>query len=206
MANKQQEAIKTVLEMINENENVSKETLLEKTKDMGWKPVTLNFCLKQLKKSNAIVEIINENGDKMYQKNEYPHEIKTENNFETPRYSNKYQAKKSRYKREVRELTEEQSEFKETCLDNKDLLMGKKVVWTDGNGMKFPLTIAGMGDITIRARFFLADFMESEPQTGALVYIPWDDARINQLFEQVEELLKPQEESQECVNFVMTSE
>ena len=113
----------------------------------------------------------------------------------------KFRGKKSNYKRQIRELTPEQEAFKAKALDNKDELMNKKVIWEDGNGMKFPLTIAGMGDITIRCRFFLNDFMESEPQTGALVYIPWDDGRIEQLFGQVDELLSPEQELEECVNF-----
>ena len=196
---KTEQVTKTVLGMLNEERFVSKDELLIQTQELGWKPVTLNFAIKNLRESGVLIE--EKEGDVAMYKlngNEYRGVQKSEKIMRTPGY----RTKKSRYQREVRELTPEQEEFKAKVNDNRDALMNKKVIWEDGNGMKFPLTIAGMGDITLRCRFFLADFMESEPQTGALVYIPWDDGRIDQLFEQVDELLEPQQELQECVNFM----
>lgn len=197
--NKQNEVIKTVQSMLNEESFISKDELLVKTQELGWKPVTLNFALKKLKELGVLIES-NEDGDKMYKlgQNEYPANKKSEKNMGTPGY----RTRRSNYKREIKELTPEQEDFKQKVNNNRDELFGKKIIWEDGNGMKFPLTIAGMGDITLRCRFFLADFLESEPQTGALVYIPWDDGRISQLFDQVDELLSPKEEIQECVNFM----
>lgn len=196
--NKQNETINTVKEMLNENTFVSKDELFAQTSELGWKPVTLNFALKKLREQGMLIESTEE-GEKMYKLGENQYPAKSESKKITG--TQRYQTKKSNYKRQIRELTPEQEAFKAKALDNKDELMNKKVIWEDGNGMKFPLTIAGMGDITIRCRFFLNDFMESEPQTGALVYIPWDDGRIEQLFGQVDELLSPEQELEECVNF-----
>ena len=189
MNKKEMNAIKTVYGMMNSESFTEKEELLNSVKELGWKPVTLNFAISKLKKSGVIVE---ENKSFKIIK-----ELKLGETMERTTYK----TKKANYRKEIKELTPEQEEFKELVNDNRDELFGKKITWVDENGMTFPLTIAGMGDVTLRCRFFLSKFMKSEPQTGALVYIPWDEPNISQLFDQVEALLEPKEEVQECVNF-----
>ena len=189
MNKKEMNAIKTVYGMMNSESFTEKEELLNSVKELGWKPVTLNFAISKLKKSGVIVE---ENKSFKIIK-----ELKLGETMERTTYK----TKKANYRKEIKELTPEQEEFKDLVNDNRDELFGKKITWVDENGMTFPLTIAGMGDVTLRCRFFLSKFMKSEPQTGALVYIPWDEPNISQLFDQVEALLEPKEEVQECVNF-----
>lgn len=190
--------ISKVQSMLNTEEFTSKSELLSQIKELGWKPVTLNYSLKVLRQQGVLLEE-EKDGEIMIKltKKQYQPAQEIKNNFRNPGY----RARKSNYKKEIPELTEDQESFKKLVNDHRDDLFGKKITWIDGNGMKFPLTIAGMGDVTLRCRFFLSDFMESEPQTGALIYIPWHDGHISQLFEQVEELLTPEEELQECVNF-----
>lgn len=189
---KQNEVLKIVKSMLNKESYTPKDELLVATQELGWKPVTLNFALQKLKKAGAIKEneqkefiLIGDNMQMQNQKQSYK----------------SYKPKKSRYRGNIPELTPEQEEFKELVNNNRDSLMEKEITWIDKNGMTFPLEIAGMGDITLRCRFYLAHFMETEPETGALIYIPWHEESISQLYEQVEEILSNKTSNKKCVNF-----
>lgn len=197
----QTETINQVQSMLNKEEFISKNELLSKVKELGWKPVTLNYSLKVLRQQGVLIEQ-EKDGETMIKlgENQYKPAPAVQNNFRTQGY----RTKKSRYQGEIPELTKEQEELKNLVNNNREALFNKKVMWTDGQGMNFPLTIAGMGDVTLRCRFYLADFMDSEPQTGAIVYIPWHDSRIGQLTDQIKNLLNPVQEMQECVNFAVT--
>lgn len=189
---KENEVIKTVQSMLNEKNYTPKDELIVAITDLGWKTTSLNFALSRLKKAGAIKE--NENKEFILVK-----EIKGDIVNQTPKKT--YKAKKSRYKGHIPELTPEQEEFKELVNNNRDSLMEKEITWVDENGMEFPLEIAGMGDITLRCRFYLANFMKVESQTGALIYIPWHEESISQLFGQVEEILSHKKPVKKCVNF-----
>lgn len=194
---KEQNVIKTVQDMLSTEEFISKDDLLDKIKLLGWKPVTLNFALSKLQKANA-VEIKKENDIKSFK---LIKKINGDIMETTNKQQDKYYARKKNYRRTIKELTPEQADFKEKVNTNRDFLFDKEVTWVSGEGIEFPLKIAGMGDITLRCRFFINDFMASEEQTGALVYIPWDDERISQLFDQVDDLLSKEQPVQRCVNF-----
>ena len=198
MNRQEQHVIKTVSGMMNNEEPISKAELVEKCEEMGWKLTTVNFALSKLKKLNCIKEV----GDKMYI---------LENEFEaseTPKQNiqkNGYRTKKSRYQGEIPELTDEQSSIKEMVLDNKNTLLGKKIIWKSDKieNVTFPLIIDGAGDVTLRCRLFFQGFMESEEQTGAVIYIPWHEPSITQIDDQLRKLLNIKVEH-ECFNFAQT--
>lgn len=192
MNEKELSVINKVQSMMNEETPISKDELLVEISELGWKPATLNFALAKLKKAGAIKE--NENKEFIKIKDFDQSNI-------TKKVRKVYKTRKSNYRKEIKELTPEQEELKSLILDNKEFLNGKVVHWEDKNGMVFPLEIAGGGDITLRCRFYLAGFMDSEKETGALVYIPWDDTAITQITDEINSHLEKTEKSHICVNF-----
>lgn len=196
MNKKELEVIETVQGMLNESSFISKDELLVATKEMGWKPLTLNFALSRLKKAGAIEE--NNNKEFILIKEFNEGDIMIE---ERKVNNNSYRTKKTNYRREIPQLSDEQQSIKDLILDNKSLLNGKVIKWTDENGMEFPLEIAGGGDITLRCRFYLSKFMSTESETGALVYIPWHEPMMANIKEQIENHLSQGDKSHLCVNF-----
>lgn len=190
MNKEQKQVISKVHSMLNEEEFTSKNDLLEAGANMGWKPVTINFAISQLKKAKCIEEIKNENGEKMFKLNgnEYRTENTSEKIIDTPGYSG-YKAKRKNYRRDIPELTPEQESLKEKITANREKLMDKEIIWVTPNGLTLPLIIAGMGDITIRCRMYMENIMESEAETGLLIYIPWHEPTIIQLENQINALL-----------------
>ena len=180
-----EKVIQIVSEMLDENEFTDKNELIENGKEIGWKPVTINFAISKLKKADCIIEK-KEGEKKMFKlKKQYRGENKSEKIIDTQGY----RTKKSNYRREIKDLDENQANFKKKVLGNRSELMNKPITWVTPEGLTMPLVIAGMGDVTLRCRMFMKNVMESEEETGLLLYIPWHEKSISQLYQQIDDLL-----------------